>query len=80
MLSTAPTVSRQPGGSRSSQPVAHPATAWSVPVTAGLHPRFGGGNKTFRVEGPAATGIQIGDLKSGSRQMENESGNQGMST
>jgi hypothetical protein len=68
------------GGGRGSQLVARLATTWGVPVTAGLHTQFGGGNKTFRFEGPTVTGFPSGNLKSWSQQMEDEFGNQSMVT
>ncbi|MGE4075548.1 MAG: hypothetical protein AB7F22_08335, partial [Reyranella sp.] len=68
------------GGGRGSQLVARLATTWGVPVTAGLHTQFGGGNRTFRFEGPTVTGFPSGDLKSWSQQMEDRFGNQSMAT
>jgi hypothetical protein len=69
------------GGGKGAQLVSRLANTWGVPVTAGLHTQFGGGNKTFRFEGPTVTGIP-GDatLKSWSKSMESEFGNQSMTT
>ena len=68
------------GGGRGSQLVARLATTWGVPVTAGLHTQFGGGNRTFRFEGPTVTGFPFGNLKTWSQQMEDQFGNQSMAT
>lgn len=69
------------GGGRGSQLVSRLAVTWGVPVTAGLHTQFGGGNRTFRFEGPTVTGFPGGaNLKSWSQDMENQFGNQSMTT
>ncbi|MFO1161162.1 MAG: peptidoglycan-binding protein [Reyranellaceae bacterium] len=68
------------GGGSGSQLVSRLAATWGVPVTAGLHTQFGGGNKTFRFEGPTVTGFPAGNLRSWSQQMEAQFGNQSMAT
>jgi hypothetical protein len=69
------------GGGRGSQLVSRLAGTWGVPVTAGLHTQFGGGNKTFRFEGQTVTGFPGGaNLKSWSQAMESQFGNQTMAT
>jgi Putative peptidoglycan binding domain len=69
------------GGGRGSQLVSRLAGTWAVPVTAGLHTQFGGGNRTFRFEGPTVTGFPGGaDLRSWSQAMETQFGNQTMTT
>lgn len=69
------------GGGRGSQLVSRLATTWGVPVTAGLHTQFGGGNRTFRFEGPTVTGFPgFGNLRAWSLAMESQFGNQSMPT
>jgi peptidoglycan hydrolase-like protein with peptidoglycan-binding domain len=69
------------GGGRGSQLVSRLAGTWGVPVTAGLHTQFGGGNQTFRFEGPTVTGFPGGaNLRSWSQSMEDQFGNQSMGT
>lgn len=70
------------GGGRGSRLVSRLATTWGVPVTAGLHTQFGGGNRTFRFEGPTVTGFPPGaaNLRSWSQLMETRFGNQTMPT
>jgi hypothetical protein len=68
------------GGGRGSQLVGRLAVTWGVPVTAGLHTQFGGGNRTFRFEGPTVTGFPFGNLRSWSQQMEDQFGNVSMPT
>ena len=64
------------GGGNGAQLVQRLARTWGVPVTAGLHTQFGGGNATFRFEGPTVTGFPGGfNLKSWSRAMEGQFGN-----
>jgi hypothetical protein len=64
------------GGGSGSVLVQKLAKTWGVPVTAGVHTQFGGGNKTFRFEGATITGFPNGEtLKSWSQAMENEFGN-----
>jgi hypothetical protein len=64
------------GGGSGVQLVQRLAKTWGVPVTAGKHTQFGGGNKTFRFEGATVTGFPNGEsLKSWSKAMEDEFGN-----
>ncbi len=49
---------------------------WGVPVTAGLHTQLGGGQSTFRFEGPTVSGFPGGaTLKAWSQAMELIHGN-----
>ena len=68
------------GGGQGAQLVSRLAATWGVPVTAGLHTQFGGGNATFRFEGPTTTGFPSGNLRSWSQAMEVQFGNQTMPT
>lgn len=64
------------GGGNGAQLVQRLARTWGVPVTAGLHTQFAGGNATFRFEGPTVTGFPGGlNLKSWSKAMEAQFGN-----
>jgi hypothetical protein len=67
------------GGGRGSQLVSRLAGTWGVPVTAGLHTQFGGGNQTFRFEGPTVTGFPgFANLHAWSLAMQAQFGNQSM--
>jgi hypothetical protein len=67
------------GGGPGKQLVARLAQTWGVPVTAGLHTQFGGGNDTFRFEGPTISSFPRGlDMKSWSKAMETQFGNVSM--
>ena len=64
------------GGGSGSILVQKLAKTWGVPVSAGVHTQFGGGNKTFRFEGATITGFPNGEtLKTWSQGMEDEFGN-----
>lgn len=64
------------GGTQGSQLVSRLAQTWGVPVTAGTHTQFGGGNDTFRFEGQTITGFPGGhNLKSWSKAMQDSFGN-----
>lgn len=64
------------GGGKGETLVQKLAKTWGVPVTAGRHTQFGGGNATFRFEGATVTGFPGGEtLKSWGQAMENEFGN-----
>ena len=59
------------GGGKGSALVEKLANTWGVPVTAGIHTQFGGGDKTFRFEGAVVTKVPGGGtLKSWSAAME----------
>lgn len=69
------------GGGRGSQLASRLAATWGVPVTAGLHTQFGGGNRTFRFEGPTVTGFPgTPNLRTWSLGVEAQFGNQSMPT
>jgi Putative peptidoglycan binding domain len=54
---------------------------WGVPVTAGTHTQFGGGQGTFRFTGPTATGFPLGNnLRGWSQEIESRFGNTTMPT
>jgi hypothetical protein len=70
------------GGGKGSLLVQRLADTWGVPVTAGLHTQFAGGDQTFRFEGPTITAVPGGlaTLKAWSAAMEAQFGNQTMQT
>jgi Putative peptidoglycan binding domain len=69
------------GGSHGVELVRKLAQTWGVPVTAGRRTQFGGGNHTFRFEGPTVTGFPSGmSLATWSRAMEAQFGNVSMPT
>lgn len=52
------------------------ANVWRVPCTAGVNTQYGGGQRTFRFEGPTVSGFPGGgDLASWGARMENQYGN-----
>ncbi len=69
------------GGGSGGQLVQRLAQTWQVPVTAGLHTQFAGGNATFRFEGATVSAFPGTDnLKSWSHGMQAVFGNQTMPT
>lgn len=57
------------------------AQTWGMPVTAGVHTQFGGGNKTFRFEGATVSRFPGGQtLKSWSSAMEQKHGMQSVNS
>jgi hypothetical protein len=69
------------GGGSGTDLVKRLANTWGVPVTAGLHTQFGGGNDTFRFEGPTVTGFPGGlTLAAWSTAMQAQFGNVTMPT
>lgn len=59
------------GGGNGTALVARLAETWGVPVTAGIHTQFGGGDKTFRFEGAVVNKFPGGaTLKGWSAAME----------
>ena len=63
------------GGGNGASLVARLAETWGVPVTAGIHTQFGGGDKTFRFEGAVVSKFPGGGtLKTWSAAMEQKYG------
>ncbi|WP_426957167.1 DUF4347 domain-containing protein [Muricoccus radiodurans] len=67
------------GGAQGKALVRRLAQTWGVPVTAGVNTQFGGGNRTFRFEGPTVSGFpNMMDLAAWSARVQADFGNVSM--